>query len=455
MEIWTDVKSRVITYPGSRQSPDFAALEYHEHGDFIIDLRGPRRRKRPETGTRKPVRWSPAPGPREWRIPAHIGSAYHPFLGPRRQGSRPGAGTAVAPRLPRMRVGGAGMRADGSRPDSPFVAALDRQESERRRGVAVLTVVPADSMSSLAGFAAWAAGRGYLTLVTEGAGIDEAIDELLAQMPWLRCLAMARRSLAAAAQLDLDAVDAALDSRAGGELRAWIDGVAGLDPQVQVSGWLLSAIRAPSGRALDPATAPVQRGALLSALCELAAPVAVLVHHAAPTAPWLQRALAVAGGLVGYLPGHPVAVGAPDELVARVLHGKRQSASITMGRQGLVPAAPPRPDAERDQAAQALHAALERDTRTAAMFERRAWVPVRDGGPAIEVDLAAKRARLAVVIDGWYHRSEPQSYQRDRGRDAGLGRAGYFVMRFAAEDIGARIGFVVNEIAIGLAARRT
>jgi len=348
------------------------------------------------------------------------------------------------------------VRVDGSQPSSPFVAALDRQESERSRGIAVLTVIPADSASSLAAFAAWAGGRGYLTLVTEGAGIDEAIEELLSQMPWLRCLAMARRSLAAAAQLDLDAVDAALDARAGEELRGWIDDVAGLDPQVRVSGWLLSAVREPSGRALDPATAPVQGGALVSALCELAAPFAVLVRRAGPTASWLERALAVTSDLVTYLPDHPVAIAAPGELVTRVLGGKRQSASITMGRQGLVPApSPQRPtEGARDRAAQQLYAALAQDVRTAGMLELGSRVTVRDGGPDIAVDLAADGARLAVVIDGWYHRPEPQGYQRDRGDDARLLRAGYFVMRFAAEDIGARIAFVVNEIAIGLAGRR-
>jgi very-short-patch-repair endonuclease len=349
------------------------------------------------------------------------------------------------------------VRSDGSPPGSPFLAALDRQETERSRGGAVLTVIPADSMSSLSGFAAWAAGRGYLTLVTGGAGIDEAIEDLLSQMPWLRCLAMARRCLAAAAHRDLDAVDAEVDARAGEELRSWIDDVAGLDPRVRVSGWLLSAIRAPSGHALDPAMAPVQGGELLSAVCELAAPLAVLVHHAAPTAPWLERALAVAHELVGYLPGHPVAVGAPEELVTRVLGGKRRSAAITMGRQGLVPAAPPRPHADeaaREQAAQALQAALAHDERTADMFERGARVPVHDGGPDLAVDLAAEDARLAIVIDDWYQRPAPQGYQRDRAADARLGRARYFVMRFAAEEIGARIAFVVNEIAIGLAGRR-
>lgn len=321
----------------------------------------------------------------------------------------------------------------------------------------MLTLIPADSARPLGDFAAWAAGRGYLTLVIESAEIDAAIDELLAQMPWLRSLAMARRSLAAAAQLDLDAIDAALDARSGDELRAWIDDKAKLDPQVRVSGWLLSAIRERSGAALDPTKAPIQGEALLTALCELAAPIAVLVHHAAPTVTWLERALAMASELVAYLPGHPVAVSAPDELVTRVLEGKRQSASVTLARHGLVPTSPRRrrpAEGAHGQAAQALHAALAQDTRTAGAFARGARVSISDGGPDLEVDLAAKAMRLAVVIDGWHHRAEPHGYQRDRSDEARLRRAGYFVMRFAAEDIGARLAFVVNEIAIGLAGRR-
>jgi very-short-patch-repair endonuclease len=355
-------------------------------------------------------------------------------------------------------------RGEGAPLDAAFVAALDRQDAQRRRGGAVLSVI-AGGPGAAMDWAAWAAGRGYLTLVTEGAGLDATVEELLAQVPWLRCVAMARRSLAAAAQLHVDALDAAIDARSEQERERWIDDIAGLDPQVRVSGWLLAALRGPAAGAPAVTTAPVQGGELLAALCELAAPMAVLVQHpghldpgAASSSAWLQRALATAAALVSSLPGHPVAVGAPDELVTRVLGGGRPSASLSMARQGLVRApgaGHPRRAADpiRERIARALHEALELDPRTRRRFERGVRLRAQDGGPILEVDLVANAARLAVVIDHWYHLADPQGYRREREAEVRLSRAGYFVMRFAAEDIGARLAVVINEIALGLTGR--
>jgi very-short-patch-repair endonuclease len=348
-------------------------------------------------------------------------------------------------------------RPDGSLLDPGFVAALDRQDAQRLRGAGVLSVVEGDAAATLADWAAWAAGCGYLTLVTRADGLDAAIGELLAQTPWLRCLTEARRRLAEAAELDVDAVDAALDARWGDERGRWIDDIAGLDPRVRVSGWLLSALRAPGGRVPDLAAAPVQGGALLAILCELATPIAVLAYRPEPTAEWLERAIATAAALIAYLPGRSIAVGAPRELVSRVLDGDRRSAALSMARQGRVRVASraSRPPARAaDRCVQALHGELDRDRRTRGLFEPSTQVPIRDGGAEIAVDLVARGARLVVAIDRWYRDSDLQGYRRDRDEDHRLQRAGYFVMRFAAEDIDHRLALVVNEIAIGLAGRR-
>ncbi|HWU87721.1 MAG TPA: DUF559 domain-containing protein, partial [Kofleriaceae bacterium] len=164
-----------------------------------------------------------------------------------------------------------------------------------------------------------------------------------------------------------------------------------------------------------------------------------------------------ASALMDYLPGRSIAVGAPHELVACVLGSDRQSAALSMARQGMVPVAARAsrpPTRASDQRAQVLHDALARDPRTAKLFEPNHQVPVHDGGPDVVVDLAAPAARFAVAIDGWYHGPDPQSYRRHLDEAARLRRAGYFVMRFAAEDIDQRLALVVNEIAIGLAGRR-
>jgi very-short-patch-repair endonuclease len=59
-----------------------------------------------------------------------------------------------------------------------------------------------------------------------------------------------------------------------------------------------------------------------------------------------------------------------------------------------------------------------------------------------------------VEIDGWYHFREPQGYRSDRAKDVLLQRAGFFVMRFLAEDVEDRLALIIDEIAIGLGGRR-
>jgi very-short-patch-repair endonuclease len=111
-------------------------------------------------------------------------------------------------------------------------------------------------------------------------------------------------------------------------------------------------------------------------------------------------------------------------------------------------------DPARRRAAQALHSALSRDPRTAGLFEPAARVPTHDRDRTVIVDLIARDALLAVEIDDWYLFRDPQAYTRNRAKDIWLERAHFFVMRFLVEDVDARIGQTVDEIAIALAGRR-
>lgn len=52
-----------------------------------------------------------------------------------------------------------------------------------------------------------------------------------------------------------------------------------------------------------------------------------------------------------------------------------------------------------------------------------------------EIDLLAKRRRLAVEIDGYYHFQNSEAYRRDRRKDCALQLAGFVVLRFLAEDV--------------------
>lgn len=127
-----------------------------------------------------------------------------------------------------------------------------------------------------------------------------------------------------------------------------------------------------------------------------------------------------------------------------------------MARQGLVTMAAPAqrlPGRARRRTTGALFEALARDPRTRGRFALDHEVAMPDGGPPIDVDLVATGARIAVELDGWYHFQDPEGYRRDRSQDTRLHRAGYFVMRFVAEDVDQRLASTLDQIALALAGR--
>lgn len=341
--------------------------------------------------------------------------------------------------------------------DPAFAAALDRHDAARAQGFPALSVIAGEPMATQAAWATWAAGRGLLTLRTDARDVETAVAELLAQLPWLRCLREARIRLAGAARITADAIDAALDARSPHDRRRWIGDVAALDRHARVSGWLLSALREPAAAVPDLATAPARGGELLSIACDLACPTAVLLQHTAPDAAWLERAIGTAAVLMTHMPHRCVAVVAPGELVTAVLGRARGSAAGSMARQGLVTLATPanrRPGRGRRRTARALLDALAADPRTRGRFEIDRPIALGEGGLAIDAGLVAMRARIAIEIDGWHHFHDPEGYVRDRIQDLRLQRAGYFVLRFLAEDVDERLASTVDQIALALASRR-
>jgi very-short-patch-repair endonuclease len=318
------------------------------------------------------------------------------------------------------------------------VGVLERQQVARGRGEPVLSVVAGESPHA---WGAWAASCGCLSLVVDDN--ERAVPGLLAQFPWLRTIVPARARFAAASGLDDAELDAALDARGDDERWRWICDQVGHDEHALVAGWMLASLRMQR-----PPAPPVRDARLLQIACDLAAPIAIAFHNAAPTKPWLAGAVAAAAGLVAQLPRHAIAVVAPRALVHEVLDAS--FASHSMARQGIVELADvPEPRA-RSRAERALYEALGRDRRTMGRFElnQRLALDVER-----EIDLVAKHARIAVEIDGWFHFREPDSYRRDRRKDLVLQQAGYLVVRYLAEDVTERLELVVDEIARVLAAR--
>jgi very-short-patch-repair endonuclease len=452
-ELAEHVRSQVREHSNATQVPDMGRLELDDNGELLLPL-----------GTSSAVSPPPRPElddtrqPREHRSGERTRPSKVPVRRPRNATS--GLRATVLPPAPPVVLAreliAPPARTEGWVLDPTLAAALDHHGEVRRRGACVLTIVGGAAMTAQTSWGMWAARHGYLTLTTPSVGIDAVVADLLAQTPWLRCVPEARKRLAAAAQIDVQAVDASLDARAMKERRQWIDDVAPIDPHARVSGWLLSWLRGAVASVPDLTTAPVRHGELLAIACDLSAPTAVLLFHPTPDERWLEQAIVTAAQLINHLPAHSVAVTAPDALVTRVLADRRSGAAWTMAREGRVRVdtlARRLPGRARHSTMRVLHDALARDPRTRGRFALDGTVAAPDG-PAIDVALVAHDARIAVELDGWYHFHDPEGYRRERVQDTRLQRAGYFILRFPAEDVDDRLASTIDHLAIALAGRR-
>lgn len=98
---------------------------------------------------------------------------------------------------------------------------------------------------------------------------------------------------------------------------------------------------------------------------------------------------------------------------------------------------------------------LETLPETAGRFSLNATLPIPfDGWGNMEVDLLCAEARLVVEVDGGQHLENLDAYRRDRRKDVLLQERGYFVLRFLAEDVGAKLDTVLDTILRVLAHRR-
>ena len=107
----------------------------------------------------------------------------------------------------------------------------------------------------------------------------------------------------------------------------------------------------------------------------------------------------------------------------------------------------------RSAAEIALFEALEATPATAGRFEINGYLSVRFGANAAEVDLLARRDRIAIEIDGFYHFSDLEAYRRDRQKDLLLQSQGLFVIRVLAQDVMRDARPAVNAVCQALAVR--
>jgi very-short-patch-repair endonuclease len=98
-----------------------------------------------------------------------------------------------------------------------------------------------------------------------------------------------------------------------------------------------------------------------------------------------------------------------------------------------------------------LYRRLETLPATANRFRLNTELPIPfDGSGRMEVDLLCAKARLAIELDGAQHFTDAAAYRSDRRKDALLQQNGYFVLRFLAEDVGKRLGEVLDTILAAL-----
>ncbi|MFV1996037.1 MAG: endonuclease domain-containing protein [Verrucomicrobiales bacterium] len=71
----------------------------------------------------------------------------------------------------------------------------------------------------------------------------------------------------------------------------------------------------------------------------------------------------------------------------------------------------------------------------------------------MEVDFLDSESRVVIELDGPQHLADPEAYRRDRVKDRLLQENGYFVVRFLAEDLGARLDEVLDDLLRVLAHR--
>ncbi len=128
--------------------------------------------------------------------------------------------------------------------------------------------------------------------------------------------------------------------------------------------------------------------------------------------------------------------------------------SLTDALRTTAPAPPDEGGGARSAAERFLSEFLDALPETAGAFELNGVLDFRFGNRPAEVDLLARRERVAVEIDGYYHFQSPGAYRRDRAKDWELQRRGFLVLRFLADDIIADLEAVRDRILAALAARR-
>lgn len=117
--------------------------------------------------------------------------------------------------------------------------------------------------------------------------------------------------------------------------------------------------------------------------------------------------------------------------------------------------APEAVDEARSAAERLLFEALEAHGDTRGEFRLNQRLAVRFGRRPAEVDLLARRLRVALEVDGPFHFLGADRYRRDRRKDVLLQQTGHMVVRCLAADVVYRLDEVLKMVVEVVRERRT
>jgi very-short-patch-repair endonuclease len=123
--------------------------------------------------------------------------------------------------------------------------------------------------------------------------------------------------------------------------------------------------------------------------------------------------------------------GVPDEVLARYGEAARELEAAAHSPEAM--------DRARSSAERFLYALLEALPDTRGLFELNARAEFHLRGRAVEVDFLSRRLRVAIEVDGYHHFRDEARYRRDRRKDLALQCHDYWVVRFLAQDVVARL----------------
>lgn len=158
------------------------------------------------------------------------------------------------------------------------------------------------------------------------------------------------------------------------------------------------------------------------------------------------------------LPGWPPEVPLPvdtqwkQDYAASVRRLLRDGVDLPLAQLFLHATSPPSLGAEgADRARSASEAfffrRLESLPATKGLFKLNSALPIPfNDHSQMEIDFLSRDLRLVIEIDGMQHLSNPESWRRDRRKDALLQSHGYFILRFLADDLGKRLDFVLDSL---------